>query len=201
MKQQVLLIHGGETFDSYPEYLTYLKEKLIDSLDYFVKNSWRQTLQALLGENFEVIAPRMPNYQNAKYAEWKIWFEKIFPFVKGDVILIGVSLGGIFLVKYLSENKFPKTIKATFLIAPPFDTETQGESLADFILPGSLDLLTIQGGEVCLYQSKDDKVVPYKSVEKYKEKLPDAEINIFEDRGHFTQESFPELVEAIRKLA
>jgi hypothetical protein len=59
----------------------------------------------------------MPAKQDADYIAWKIWFEKLFPFLQPEnVILIGSSLGTIFLSKYLSENIFPRTIQSLHLV-------------------------------------------------------------------------------------
>lgn len=201
MKKQVVVIHGGDSFDTHEEYISFLKNFEIDSLEYFTRNNWKATLQEKLGNNFEVILPRMPNPFDARYAEWKIWFDKLVPFLNDGVVLVGHSLGGIFLAKYLSENKFPKTIIATILISAPFDGEGDEESLVDFILPSSLELFEKQGGQIFIYHSKDDtSVLPIQS-EKYKKALPNAHIMMFEDRGHFTQEGFPELVENIKNLS
>jgi len=200
MKKQVVVIHGGDTFGTYEEYVAFLKTFLIDSLEYFRRRRWRDSLQEKLGDDFEVITPTMPNKSNAKYSEWKIWFEKLIPFLNDDVILVGSSLGGIFLSKYLSENKFPKKIKATFLLAAPYDAADSDYTLADFELPKGLELLEKQGGQIYLYQSKDDPVVPFVDLEKYKKQLPIAETLVFDDRGHFGQNEFPELVEAIKHL-
>ncbi|MDR0369151.1 MAG: alpha/beta hydrolase [Candidatus Peribacteria bacterium] len=63
----------------------------------------------------------MPNKQNAKYKEWKIVFEKIVDKLDNNFILIGHSLGAMFIVKYLSEHTINKTIKKTLLLATPFD--------------------------------------------------------------------------------
>ena len=75
----------------------------------------------------------MPLQENAKYNDWKIFFERYIPFLRNNVILIGASLGGIFLAKYLSENKFPKKILSTYLICPPFDNTTLGEDLVGVV--------------------------------------------------------------------
>jgi hypothetical protein len=142
----------------------------------------------------------MPNGFNAKYEEWKIWFERHIPFMRDGVILLGHSLGGIFLAKFLSENDFPKKINATLLVAAPYDAGGD-YSLADFVIRGPLERFAKQGGEVYLYHSEDDPIVDSGELEKYKKKLPDATIRVFKDRGHFDQEEFPEIVEDIKKLA
>ncbi|MDP2788526.1 MAG: hypothetical protein Q8O46_00530 [bacterium] len=54
---------------------------------------------------------------------------------------------------------------------------------------------------MCFYHSKDDPVVPFAEMEKYKTKLLEAKFSIFEDRGHFGQEEFPEIIKDIQTLA
>jgi uncharacterized protein len=136
----------------------------------------------------------MPNKSNAQFEEWKLWFEKLIPFLYQDVILTGHSLGGTFLAKYLSETQFLKKIKAVFLIGAVYDKDDSGHSIASFTLPTRLNLQT---ENIYLYHSKDDSVVPFSALEKYKKALPNAQIKIFEDRGHFNQEKFPELAQNI----
>jgi len=202
MKQQIVIIHGGTPFDTYEDYLSYLKNKEI-SLDRLrLHKDWKETLSQELGENFDILMPQMPSKTNARYKEWKIWFERIIPLFNKEVIFIGHSLGGIFLAKYLSENDLPKKIKATILVAAPFDDENEksGKSLADFKLSSSLEGFAKKGGKIYLLQSKDDPEVPLEQLEKYKQALPDAKTMVFDDKGHFNQESFPEIIELIKKL-
>src|SRR3972149_11433312 len=103
MKQQIIVIHGGTTFKSYGDYIYYLKNKEISLDELTLKKDWKDTLEEKLGKTFEVLFPRMPNRTHARYKEWKIWFERIVPLLNDGVFFIGHSLGGIFLVKYLSE--------------------------------------------------------------------------------------------------
>lgn len=198
MKKQVIVIHGGDTFDSYEDYLLFLNAFEVDKESLFAKG-WRSSLQSELGEEYEVLCLRMPNQFNAKYLEWKIWFEKFIPFFNEEIILVGHSLGGIFLVKYLAENTLAKTIKAVFLIAAPFD-DVDTASLADFTLPSSLELMEKQVTYIYLFQSEDDPVVPFTELAKYQAELLSAQIRIFTDKSHFNQETFPELVDEIRKI-
>ena len=100
---QIFLVHGGMTFKSKKDYLDYLKTR---DISISKKIKWYDTyLEENLGNNYKIIRPRMPLQDNARYEEWKIHFERHIPYLKDNIILIGSSLGGIFLAKYLSENK------------------------------------------------------------------------------------------------
>lgn len=159
MKQQVIVIHGGHAFNTYKEYLAFLKSYKID-INRLKTKRWKENLAEGLRKNFDVILLKMPNPMNAKYREWKIMFERLFPFLSGSPILLGHSLGGIFLAKYLSENKFPRKILATFLVAAPY-------RIGGFVLRKNLNKLRKQGGKIFLYHSKDDPIVPFSDLEKY----------------------------------
>ncbi|MDP2705651.1 MAG: alpha/beta hydrolase [bacterium] len=200
MKKQIVIIHGGDTFETYEEYLKFLKDWQIDLDRYRLgKIEWKKNLHKILGDDYDVILPEMPNRINAKYAEWQIWFDKFVPLFESEMILIGHSMGGSFLAKYLAENIFPKKIKGLFLIAPPFDGDSE-YPLASFALPADLSQLASQPEKIFLYQSQDDPVVPFTELEKYQKNLPNATIRIFPDRGHFMQPELPEIIEDIKSL-
>ncbi len=204
MKKQVIVIHGGTSFETYKDYISYLKSREISIERLRPRKDWKSTLAPALGSDYDVLMPRMPNSTNARYAEWRLWFNRISEvFNDKDLILIGHSLGGIFLAKYLTENIFPKKIKSTILIAAPYDNSDnldKRESLKDFNLPPTLEKLANQGGEIYLIHSKDDEVVPFEQLAKYKQALPSAKALVFEDRGHFNQETFPEIIEIIKSI-
>ena len=76
-KQQVFYIHGANAFSKREDFLRYLRTEPIRGLpgdDYFKK--WPSSLPEDLGDDYEVFMPLMPNKQNARYDEWKIWFEQ-----------------------------------------------------------------------------------------------------------------------------
>ena len=197
-KTQILIIHGGMTCKNKKDYLHFLKtrkiliEEKIRWTDYYLKKK--------LDENFEIIKPRMPLQDNAKYNEWKIHFERHFPHLRNNIILIGLSLGGIFLTKYLSENKFPKKILSTYLICPPFDNTLHGEDLVGgFKLKSDLSLIKKNSKNLNLLFSKDDDVVPVSHAKKYKKKLKNANFVIYKSKnGHFKISEFPEIIKMIK---
>ncbi len=200
--QQVIFIHGGEAFSDYGVFLEYLKNETIDPYEKPSKR-WHKALPEDLGDTYEVFLPQMPNAENAHYAEWKIWFEKYIPVLRDGVILIGHSQGGYFLVKYLTENGFPVSIKALYLVAAPFEADTfeGGEDGGDFAFDTSrVPELQNMAENIGIFHSKDDFVVPYAHALKYGEALPQAKLRLFEDRVHFWQESFPELIADIKAL-
>jgi uncharacterized protein len=203
MKKQIVFIHGGNAFTEYEDFLAYLKGKEIE--DPFVDQTekrWQPTLREQLSDTHEVCYPGMPNKQNAKYREWKIWFEKHHAFLRDGVILIGHSLGGYFLAKYLSEETMPVSVRALYLVAAPFEPDDfHGEDGGDFQFDTlKLSRLRDQVKSVFILHSKDDPLVPYVHAEKYKAALPAAELVTFEDKNHFRLEEFPELIAHIKNL-
>jgi predicted alpha/beta hydrolase family esterase len=186
------------TFHTKKDYLHWLHTREISLTK---QANWAQEyLEKSLGKKFEVIRPRMPLGENAQYAEWKIWFERHLPFLRKESILIGNSLGGIFLARYLSEHRLQKKALSVFLICAPFDDTLGGEDLAGgFALRSDLSRIKENAAHIHLLFSKDDKVVPPAHAEKYRQKLPDAHIEIYKNKkGHFRVPTFPELIALIK---
>ena len=203
MKQQVFYIHGGNAYSKYESFLEHLKTKEIwDLPDAEGFKKWSSDFREELGEEFEVFMPAMPNKQAAKYEEWKIWFERHFQYLRDDVILVGWSLGGYFLAKYLIENELPFKIKALFLLAAPFEADGFGEEDGgDFAFDTKrVGELAKKTNNIVIMCSKDDFIVPYQHSLKYKESLSKAELVVFENKNHFLIEEFPELLEKIKEL-
>jgi len=197
-KTQIFFIHGGMTFKNRKDYLFYLKNREV-SVEKKIR--WSDDyLDKELGKKFEIIRPRMPLQEDAKYDEWKIWFERFIPYLRNNVILIGNSLGSIFLAKYLSENKFPKKILSTYLVGAPFDNTVIGEDLVGgFKLKTDLSLLEKNSKNLYLMFSRDDDCVPVSHAEKYGKKLKKAKIIIYKSKnGHFKITKFPEIVKMIK---
>jgi len=199
MKQQVLMIHGGDTWKSKEEYLNFLRSNPIN-FEKLTRLGWKENLRSDLGNDFEVALPTMPNKYDARYDEWVIIFEKLFPFLRDEIILIGHSMGGCFLAKYLAENDLPCKVKATYLVAAPYGDNKPEYELLSFSLPEDLKRFEEQAGAISIYQSEDDPLVPKSDAESYKNVLPNADLQLLTDRGHFGQEHFPELVQSIKNL-
>ena len=203
MKKQVLYIHGGDSFGKYEDFLQDLQTKPIrDPFGLERKSIWVDNFRENLS-GFEVLTPVMPNKQNAQYKEWKIWLERHFEFLHDDVVLVGWSLGGMFLAKYLSEEKFPFKIKAVYLLAAPSGefTDESGNNCASFQFSmQNLVNLTKQSEKTFIWHSEDDFVVPYKEFGVYKKNVPEAEFLSFTDKNHFLVPELPELIDSIKNI-
>jgi hypothetical protein len=131
--KQLLYIHGGNLTKDNDELLKIMATREINPFE--EKKRRKQTLQDRLPE-FVVIKPEMPNKDMARYSTWKLWFEKYIPFLDPEnLVLVGHSLGGMFLTKYLAEDKFPIQISQLHLVAPVLDDRGLNEGdnyLGDF---------------------------------------------------------------------
>ncbi len=165
MKRQVLFVHGGgqEAFEE--------DKKLAANL------------QDVLGAAYDLRYPEMPDADSPEYESWKEQIAKELAALDGEVILVGHSLGGSIVLKYLSEVMVEKPVVGLFLIAAPYwgaeDWEVNEYALQDDFaskLPGELP--------VFLYHSRDDQVVPFAHLALYAEKLGQATSREFDGRGH-----------------
>ena len=190
-------------WNAYPSREAFQEElKKRDYNPFEVKKKWKYSLATVLWNDYQVAMIDMPNKNIASYVEWKIWFEKIFPFLQWDSIIIAHSLWTIFTLKYLTENWFPKRIKQLHLVAALIDDKempVEESYLWDFLF----DIQKIPEIEkICdkifLYHSKDDFCVPFSQWERLHEFVPDAKFEVFEDRGHINMEKFPELIQNIK---
>lgn len=192
--KQILIIHGGTSFSSQKAYKEYLDKKVLNYEKLVNPIRWKERL-ALELKDYDVIYPTMPNGMNAVYNEWKIYFEKIIPFLKDDVQIIGHSLGAMFLAKYLQEHPLKNRVKRLILVSGGYDDDSQ-EDLGSFKVKSAKDLPK-SAVEVHLFHSEDDPLVPYAELAKFKNDIPRAIVHSFKTRGHFIDPTFPEMLELV----
>lgn len=97
--KQLIYIHGGMCHPDYDSFCHYLK---IRDYNPFEKKEDRKDWFESLKSTYQIIRPEMPNKNMASYKARKIWFEKIFPYLNDeDLVIVGHSLGAMFLIKYL----------------------------------------------------------------------------------------------------
>lgn len=194
--KQIVIVHGGSSFNSYENYLDSLKNSPLHYERLLWAQKWREWL-AQTTTGYDVLLPNFPNKQNAQYEEWKIYFEKLLPLLGSDVQLVGYSLGAMFLAKYLHESPLSSPARRLVLVSPCYDDESV-EDLGSFRVTSATGLEK-SAREIHLFHSKDDPVVPFTELAKFQRDLSTAKIHVFEDRGHFFQSTFPELKELLKK--
>ncbi len=167
--QQLVFIHGATAFSTYEDFLSWLRTVPVDDPLNERPRAWPATLRERLADTHEVIAPSMPNKQNARYEEWRIWFERHIPFLRDNVVLAGWSQGGYFLVKYLIENTLPVSVGALYLIAAPFEADDfDGEDGGDFCFDTNrVGTLAERTDTIYLFHSRDDSIVPFRHAQQY----------------------------------
>ena len=200
--KQLIYIHGWNIF---PDNNTFCKTLETRKYDPFEETKKRpDRLKDQLTTDYKTIKPDMPNKQMATYKAWKIWFEKTFPYFNNeDLVVIWHSLWWMFLIKYLWENTFPKKIKQLHLVAAVVDGSDRPadkQYFWDFVFDVN-DIAKLENivENIFIYHSIDDHIVPYSHAQKIKAYLPKAKLITFNDRGHFNQPEFLELLENIMK--
>ncbi|MFA6254348.1 MAG: hypothetical protein WC640_03855 [Candidatus Paceibacterota bacterium] len=197
-KRQIIFLRGGDIFNSTEDYYEFLKNRPYNPYD--KHKSWRDWVEWAFSDNFDMLTPTMPCKQNGDYVAWKIWFEKLFPYLSDEApIIIAQSAGGAFILKYLSENVFPRHVSQLHIVSPMTSSKgLKGEAIGNFAFSfDKLGDLEKQADVVHLYHSEDDPLVPFSHSVEILPYLPKAIFHKFTDRGHFNQPAFPELLQII----
>ena len=199
--KQIVVIQWWNCFPDNDTFCKFLKWREYDP-DEDYNNKRRFRMKKKLQWSYKVFTPIMPLYDNANYKIWKIRFEKVLPFLNNEeLIMIGHSLWWMLLLKYISENGFPKRIKKLYLISACIDSEGLPEEEA-YLWDFNFDINNIPKinnyvDEIYIYHSTDDIEVPFSQAEKILFYLPQAKLVTFTDRKHFCDPEFPELLENI----
>jgi len=181
MTKQVLFIQGaGE--GAYEE-----DEKLVKSL------------RDVLGTEYNVRYPKMPEEDDQGYEAWKTQISKALAALDDGVILVGHSVGSSMLLKYLSEETVEKSIAGIFLIAAPY-WGTRGWQMDEFTLDEGYASETLKGLPVFFYHSRDDDIVPFAHLALHVEKFPQAPVREFDGRGHQFNNDLSEVAADIKGL-
>lgn len=194
--KQVVILHGGHSFTSYDTYITYLEENTLEYEYLKPQKKWKPWIAENMPEA-DVLLPTMPNGYNAVFEEWKIYFEKILPFLQDDVQFVGHSLGAMFLAKYLNETPLDEKVRRVILIAGAYD-EDQDRDCGSFLVSSAKNI-SRSAEEVHLFHSEDDPLVPFTELAKFQADLPEAITHTFTDRAHFNQPTFPELLDLLKQ--
>ena len=185
MKKSVLFIHGAGTG-------AYAEDRLL-----------ADSLQQALGGNYDVQCPQMPDEENSPYPAWKAEIDSRLAATTGSVALVGHSVGGSVLLKYLCEQRSPqpssdRLVAGLFVIAAPYWGASEFWSWDEVALPADAAARLAGDWPLIFYQSRDDEVVPFAHLALYAAKLPRAAIREFDGRGHQFKNDLTEIAADIK---
>lgn len=181
MTRQVLFLQGGGGKEDHEA-----DAKLVASL------------RKELSEGYVVHYPLLPNESSPDFGREK-QIDKGISTIRGEMILVGHSLGASMLLKYLSENDIRKKIAGIFLLATPF---WSGEENWKEGLKLNEDFANLLPKDVLIffYHCEDDEVVSFNDLEFYKKTLPNAIIRKITSGGHQFNNDLSLVAKDIRAL-
>lgn len=181
MKKQVLFIHSAG-----PQGIHQGSSGLIAHL------------QEQLGEAYYVISPGMP--ENLDCALWKAQIASEIEALDEELLLIGHSLGGSVLLKYLSEEGCKRTVSGLFLVAAPYWGKDDDWQHEEYTLSKSFAAKLPHISKLILYHSRHDPIVPFAHAQHYAKQLPQAVTRAYEGDDHYFGEGLPELADDIKRM-
>jgi uncharacterized protein len=135
------------------------------------------SLRRALRANYEVKYPKMPNEDQPDYDSWGLQINKELAALDGEIILVGHSVGGYILIKYLTEGNVPKKqIIGICLIAAPYPGGDENWQFEGFSLSEDFGTKLPKDAKVFLYHSPDDQIVPFTHMALYAKKLTQATV-------------------------
>lgn len=165
-KKPVLFIHGAGA-GAYEE-----DELLVASL------------QNALGPAYAIQYPKMPTEDGATYDDWKAPIENELARLDQAAGLVGHSVGGSVLLKYLSETRVAPAIAGLFVIAAPCWGGDEFWKWDEARLPSDVAVRLAYLPRIFLYHSRDDEIVPFAHLAFYEALLPQAILREVDGPGH-----------------
>ena len=155
-------------------------------------------MRASLGPSYDVRFPVMPDAEHPSYAIWREQLQKELAAQPGALTLVGHSLGGSVLLKYLAEERLDKAVTGLFVLAAPYWRQA-GRQVDEFVLRSDAKEKLSRLDQVFLYHSRDDEEVPFEHLSRYAALLPQAVVRELDGRGHEFRSGCPELMDDIRR--
>ena len=139
-------------------------------------------LRAGPGAGARLVAPIMPKPSAPDAAAWDAALAEHVREQPAPLVLVGHSLGGSVMLKYLAGHGMPDGLAGVVSIAAPFWGMADWEQ--EWRLPQGFQTRLAELPRVVLYHSRDDDGVPVSHVDRYAEALPKAVVRKVDGRGH-----------------
>jgi uncharacterized protein len=158
------------------------------------------SLGRALGAGWELHYPPMPDEENCPYPAWRDEIDARLASIKSPVALVGHSIGGSVLLKYLCDRPAPPLI-GLFVVAAPCWGADPSWRWDEMTLPADAAARLAGDWPLYLYHSRDDEVVPFPHLALYAARLPRATIQEHDGRGHQFGEDLAEIAADILHAA
>jgi uncharacterized protein len=142
------------------------------------------SLRDALGPSYEVRYPRMPLEDSAHYSDWTARIASALPPRGNEVVLVGHSVGGSVLLRYLCEKPVEASVTGLLVIAAPFWGADDFWDWDEARLPEDAAAKLASVPRIFMYHSRDDEVVPFSHLALYSARLPQATIRPVDVGGH-----------------
>ena len=154
-------------------------------------------LRKELGPDYEVLFPPMPDPDDPHYDPWSRRLEEILDAAESPLVVVGHSLGGSVVLKYLSEHGRPEPVIGLVLVATPYWGQSGWER--EWALPEGWPDPASELPPTVLVHSRDDEEIPFAHLELYAQRLPAATVRPLDGNGHlFNRGDLSEIIEAIQ---
>lgn len=182
--KKVVIVHCWE---GYPDYCWYQDVK-----------------RKLENKEFEVLVPAFPETEEPKLNKWLPKLREAIGEPDENVFLIGHSVGGITIMRYLETLKEDEKVGGVVFVAG-FTDDLGYDELKNFFTT-SIDFAAIKnrGQRFVAIHSDNDPFVPLTHADIFRKRLG-AKVKIISDAGHFSgpaddEESCNELPEAVESV-
>lgn len=155
-------------------------------------------------QGYVVAIPQFPTPEGQSLKSWLALLENYKDFIRKDSVLIGHSLGGLFLLRVL--ERLDQPVRAAFFIAAPVGVRPILYYDTDLAFSGfdfNWKLIRTKAKHFEVFHSNNDPYISLPNGEKLAEKLG-VELRLIKNAGHINAESgytdFPPLLEKILAL-
>lgn len=153
-------------------------------------------LRKSLNNEYEIQYPVIDDPEAPSYAMWQSMLRQELANRSEAVVLIGHSLGGSMLLKFLSEEAVATPIKALFLVAIPFWGK-DGWDVKEFALRHNFQHFLPDIPAIHLFHCKDDPIVDSNHMALYKKTIPNAVEHEMSGNDHAFAKGFNDIIQVL----
>jgi predicted alpha/beta hydrolase family esterase len=159
-----------------------------------------QWLRRELGDGWEVRFPIVEEPDAPAYPRWEKLLKKEFARCPDGVFLVGHSIGGSMLLKYLSEHRVAARISALVSVCAPW-WGPEGWDVEDFVLAPDFSTRLPDIPEIHFFHAERDPVVSSSHLAQYEKRVPGLKAHSLPRKDHAFAGGLPEVAALLRALA